>query len=278
MEHSFDIEFAQVHGVAAAILYRHMQFWISKNRANRTNYHDGRTWTFNSIKAYKEQFPNLTEWEIRKALNHLLSRKIILKGNYNKRGADRTTWYAFIDEETALKGLPSHLRNTQMGNQAKKSNCVNHESNREILKSNCETHRPLPYQSNPNTPTEINNKVEKKPHEVLELDCKIAEAKKFLREQLSRIFPPLSKREIGTFTNIIKHFVSSAQADPLKISWFKDAAEWARVARIEGNKAGGKALFVQTVKERTGYGNNPKLLSDKSRKDSRTRASPRDLR
>jgi hypothetical protein len=261
MEHSFDIEFAQVHGIPAAILYRHIQFWISKNRANRTNYHDGRTWTFNSIKAYKVQFPYLTEWEIRKALSHLLSRKIILKGNYNKRGADRTIWYAFIDEETALKRFRSHLRNTQMGNQAKKLNCVNHKSNREILKSICETHRALPDQPNPDTITQINNnKVEKNPSEVLELDCQIKEQAKFLANQLEKIFYPRGRSQ-RTFSNIIRYFINKVQTDPEKLCWFKDAVEWARIARIDGKKAGGKALFVQTVKDRTGYGKNQRLLS-----------------
>lgn len=260
MEHSFDIVFAQEHGIPAAILYRHMQFWIAKNRANHTNRHDGRTWTYNSVKAFKEQFPYLGTRQIRTALELLVERGILLRANYNKRGADRTSWYGFADEETALKGLPSHLRKSQRKDQAKKPNCQNDKSNCQSDESNCQSDKALPYQSNPNTRTQINNKVEKTLEDVSGLDREIKQQVNFLTEQLESIFHP-QDRSRQTFANIIRYFVASAQADSSKICWFKDAVEWARIARVEGTKAGGKALFVATVKEKTGYGSNPRLLS-----------------
>lgn len=61
--------------------------------------------------------------------------------------------------------------------------------------------------------------------------------------------------------------------DEQKICWLTDAIEWARIARADGRKSGGKALFVATVKEKTGYGGSPRLLSGKSQKNSRSRAS-----
>jgi len=267
VEHSFDIEFAKEHGIAAAILYRHMQFWIAKNKANRTNYRDGRTWTYNSVQAYCDQFPYLGTRQIRTALTLLIKRGILLRDNYNKRGADRTSWYGFADEETALKGLPAHLLKSQMGNQAKKPICQND-------KSNCQNDKALPDQSKPDTPTQINNnKGEKTSREILELDCRIVQESKLLVNQLDSIFHAQG-RSAKTFANIVHYFVLSSQADPTKLPWFKEAAEWARVARIEGRKAGGKALFVATVKEKTGYGSNPKLLSGKSRENPCARASP----
>ena len=181
MEHSFDIEIAQEYSLVAAILYRHMPFWIAKNKTNNSNYHDGRTWTYNSIQAFSDQFPYLGKGQIRKGLELLIERGILLRSNYNKRGADRTSWYAFADEKTAPKGLPANLLKLQMRNQAKKPIF---ENNKSIF----ENHKALPDQSNPDIPTQINQKVEKNPQEILDLDCKITEAKKFLREQLSRIF------------------------------------------------------------------------------------------
>jgi hypothetical protein len=131
----------------------------------------------------------------------------------------------------------------------------------------------------------------------LVLDCEIKQQAKFLSERLESIFHPQSRsrqtfaniiryfvtsaqafhpqsRSRQTFANIIRYFVTSAQADPRKLCWFKDAVEWARVARIDGKKDGGKALFVATVKDQTGYRSNPKLLSGKSGEKSRARASP----
>jgi len=103
MEHSFDIELAKKYGVKEAILIRHFQFWITKNKANGVNYYDGRTWTYNSIKAFQEIFPYLTERQIRYALDNLVKKGVLIKGNYNKSKYDHTLWYAFKDESIFLK-------------------------------------------------------------------------------------------------------------------------------------------------------------------------------
>jgi len=103
--------------------------------------------------------------------------------------------------------------------------------------------------------------------------CRIKEKVNLLARQLNSTFHP-NTRERKTFGNIIAYFVSQAEMDEQKICWFTDAIEWARIARAEGRKAGGKALFVATVKEKTGYGSNPKLLSGKSRENPCARASP----
>lgn len=113
MEHHFDIEFAKEHGFAAAVIYRHFQFWIAHNKANNKNCQNGRTWTYNSQKAFKELFPYLTEWQIRRAVDRLLEQGILIKDHFGKK-VDRTIWYAFTDEKTALQAFPAHLSNTQM--------------------------------------------------------------------------------------------------------------------------------------------------------------------
>lgn len=263
MEHCFNVKFAQEYGVTAAILYRYMQFWISKNKANNKHFHDGRTWTYNSVRAFCELFPYLGDGKTRLALELLVERDILLIGNYNKRKSDRTSWYAFVDEETALSGLPAHLIKSQMDNKAKKPICDKCKSICDNNESICDKCKALPVvQSNPNTLTQITNNDEKDLNDILVLDCNIKTQAKFLAEQLERIFMP-GTRSKKTFANIIRYFITSAQADHDKISWFKDAVEWAKVAKIDGRVAGGKALFVQTVKNRTGYGGKPKLLQEK---------------
>ena len=54
MEHSFDVMLAQKYGVNAAVLLKHFEFWIAKNKANGKNYFDGKYWTYNSRKAFAE--------------------------------------------------------------------------------------------------------------------------------------------------------------------------------------------------------------------------------
>ena len=61
MKHIFDVEIAREYGVNCAVIMENMFFWIEKNRANATNFYDGKYWTFNSKKALTELFPYLTQ-------------------------------------------------------------------------------------------------------------------------------------------------------------------------------------------------------------------------
>lgn len=94
MINAFDTEVAKDVGIVAAILYKNIQFWCEKNRANEMNGHDGLYWTYNSIKAYCELFPYLTAKQIRKALGELEEAGYVKTGNYNDDPRDRTKWYA----------------------------------------------------------------------------------------------------------------------------------------------------------------------------------------
>lgn len=102
MEHHFNIDIAKEYGIAEAVLINHFQFWIAKNKANGTNFHDGRYWTFNSQKAMLELFPYLSQKSIRTVLQHLTDRGVIIVGNYNDNLYNRTNWYAFADEDKWL--------------------------------------------------------------------------------------------------------------------------------------------------------------------------------
>lgn len=97
MQHHFDIEIAKEYGMLEAIILNHMEYWISKNEANKTNYYDGYYWTYNSMKALSKLFPYATTRQLRYAIQHLQDEGIIQTGNYNKVGYDRTLWYALTD-------------------------------------------------------------------------------------------------------------------------------------------------------------------------------------
>lgn len=107
-QHSFNKEVAMRVGVIPAIIYNNLKFWCEHNKANETNYYDGLYWTYNSIKAYKELFPYLSEKQIRDALTILETSGFIKTGNYNKASFDHTKWYAdlcleeFCDEGKSI--------------------------------------------------------------------------------------------------------------------------------------------------------------------------------
>lgn len=108
MEHHFNVEIAEKYGMLEAVLLNNLYFWISKNRANDKNYHDGHYWTYNSTKALHKLFPYASERRIRNAMKHLEDDGLLLTGNYNQSAYDRTMWYALT--ETAI----SILQNRQM--------------------------------------------------------------------------------------------------------------------------------------------------------------------
>lgn len=102
MEHSFDIDIAKEYGIEEAILLNHFQFWIAKNKANNQNFYDGYYWTFNSMKALADLFPYMNNRKIDYAIENLIKNGLIIKGNYNKKGFDRTLWYAITNKGYAI--------------------------------------------------------------------------------------------------------------------------------------------------------------------------------
>lgn len=100
--HMFDPQIAKEYGVNAAIIFQNLAYWIEHNRANETNFHDGRYWTYNSVRAFAELFPYLTDKQIRGALKKLEDGGMILVGNYNKSAYDRTRWYALAEKGLSI--------------------------------------------------------------------------------------------------------------------------------------------------------------------------------
>lgn len=94
MNHSFDINIAKEYGIQPAIIFNHLYFWITKNKANNTNFYNENYWTYNSKKAFSELFPYMTERQIDYALRKLIDCGLVITGNYNKSSYDRTLWYA----------------------------------------------------------------------------------------------------------------------------------------------------------------------------------------
>jgi hypothetical protein len=259
MDHSFDIVIAKKYGMAAAVLYRNFQFWIAKNKANGKNFRDGRTWTYNSWRALADLHAYMSVWDVRQALKTLVDAGVLLSANYNEQGYDRTTWYAFEDEKTALEGLPAHLWNPRMGVKPAKKPFVK-STNGLVDSANALVKSTDQYQiQKPNNRTDIKTKgVEISPEEVLELDLIITQGKNFLAKQFTEILHP-NGREVKTFARIIAYLVQECQACRLPVSIFKDAAGWARQVRAS-SATNPKGLFVAKIKQETGFRAQKQIL------------------
>ena len=108
--HHFNIDVATEYGLHAAILLANLQYWIKYNQANGVNKYFGRTWSFNSARAFKELFPYMTERTISRTLKKLCDIGVLQKGNFNRKKFDKTIWYAFANEEEWLSNLKFNVR------------------------------------------------------------------------------------------------------------------------------------------------------------------------
>ena len=264
MHHQFDTVIAKKYGVNAAVLYSNFQYWVARNKANGHNCRDGRTWTFNSMRALVDLHPYMSVWAVRAALKTLIDAGVLLAANYNLRGYDRTTWYAFQDEKTALNGLPAHSWNPPMGVKSAKKPFA--ESTNGFAKSTNalaeSTHQYQPQNTNRKPDINKTKKVEISVQERLGLDLQLVQDKKFLIEQVALILHPNS-RETRTFASIIKYLVHECQAGRLPTSIFKDVVEWAKQAK-SSNARNKKGLFVAKVKQETGFRAQKQILMSKA--------------
>lgn len=143
MEHHFNVELAKEYGILEAVLLNNLQFWIEKNRANGTNFHDGHYWTYNSAKAFSELFPYASQKQIRKALQNLIGEGIIQTGNYNKNPYDRTLWYSFTEKgnrifQTVNLDLPKRENGNDLDGQPIPDNKTDNKQNNKLKESNKE--------------------------------------------------------------------------------------------------------------------------------------------
>ena len=102
MIHFFSDEVALEVGINGAIMLNHLHYWVKKNADNEMNYHDGYFWTYNSIAAYKKQFPFWSEKTIYRILRELEVNGYVKTGNYNQSAYDRTKWYALTEKSAKL--------------------------------------------------------------------------------------------------------------------------------------------------------------------------------
>lgn len=101
--HSFSVDLAtELGSVDLAILVHHFQYWIRFNKNLNRNKKNGHYWTYQTRKEIVAHFPYWTADQVRRYVDKLVERKILMKGNYNKNPEDNTMWYAFVDEEKYL--------------------------------------------------------------------------------------------------------------------------------------------------------------------------------
>ncbi len=94
-----------------AYFVQQVRYWIYTNKnkpRNQSYFNDGRFWMYNTLDDWHEQFPWLSVSTIRRIINELKLRGILITGNYNKKRYDKTVWYA-IDERKLDELIDEHM-------------------------------------------------------------------------------------------------------------------------------------------------------------------------
>ncbi len=99
LNHTYSVEHAILYGVDCAIIIHHLQFWIEQNMALKRNFIEGRTWMYQTQREMAACYPYWNRDKIQDILQKLVDYDVIIKGNFNRTKFDKTTWYAFKNEE-----------------------------------------------------------------------------------------------------------------------------------------------------------------------------------
>lgn len=90
---------AVILGLNEALVLQQIHYWLEINKKNKRNFHEGRYWTYNTLKDWQKEFPFWSLSTIKRILKKLREKKLIDVDNFNIYQMDRTLWYTINYEE-----------------------------------------------------------------------------------------------------------------------------------------------------------------------------------
>lgn len=130
VSNSFDTGYAIAYGVDEAIMIRNLQFFITMNANRGHNFKEGRFWSYDKLNDFPKHFPYWTIKQVRRVISSLIKQDVIIKGSFNNSWSDRTSWYAFKDENKFIKHtMPPELIPAETPDLPKRANdkCPNEQ-------------------------------------------------------------------------------------------------------------------------------------------------------
>lgn len=109
MTYHFDRAVAEKFGVDGAVFIARMQYWIEKNAANDRHFHEGRYWTYNSLRALEKLFPFWSRRQIERIVKNLKDKGVLLTANYARDTHDRTLFYALDESKLPISPFGGDL-------------------------------------------------------------------------------------------------------------------------------------------------------------------------
>lgn len=102
--HSLNPNIANKYGPNCAFILQYIFYWTNENKKNNketTHFHEGKWWTYSSVRELSEYFTYLTVRQIRTALEILKENELVLTANFNNC-CNRTLWYTVTDKAIAI--------------------------------------------------------------------------------------------------------------------------------------------------------------------------------
>ena len=101
---------ATIIGLNESIVLQQVHYWLKIKEKSQQDYIDGHYWVYNTYEQWQEQFPFFSIRTLRRVFTSLEKKGLLLVGNYNKAGFDKTKWYS-IDYNTYESLLSSCVQN-----------------------------------------------------------------------------------------------------------------------------------------------------------------------
>lgn len=110
-----DVDMACKLSLNEAIFIQQLHYWLGRYAKKPSHIHDGRVWVWNAIsvsktkkdegvRSWKDNFPFWSASTIRRTIQQLTDRGIIISNEFNRMKGDRTIWYT-IDYDVLSETL-----------------------------------------------------------------------------------------------------------------------------------------------------------------------------
>lgn len=103
-------------GLNEAIFVQQLHYWTNGKSGKLK---DGKRWVYNTYKDWEENFPFWSNATIRRTIASCEKQNIIIVGNYNRAGFDKTKWYAVNYEE--IEGMSKRIAQNEQTSCSKRA-------------------------------------------------------------------------------------------------------------------------------------------------------------
>ncbi len=94
-------------GLNEALFIQQLHYWVDRSK----NIIEGRQWVYNTMADWSKQFPFWSQKTLSRTISNLEKQKLVISGNYNQKGYDRTKWYTI--DYPALERLEKEEPDTE---------------------------------------------------------------------------------------------------------------------------------------------------------------------